>query len=91
MPENVGASTSRNPKGLHGLYRDNFFLPLYFMASLRQKVLNYILINFAYEARENSIVKSFVISPHTTEMMNERILNGQIVKYAWKSYVRNFA
>jgi hypothetical protein len=24
MPENVGASTSRNPKGLHGLYRDNF-------------------------------------------------------------------
>jgi hypothetical protein len=22
--ENVGASTSRNPKGLHGLYRDNF-------------------------------------------------------------------
>jgi hypothetical protein len=28
MSENVGASTSRNPKGLHGLYRDNFtFLP----------------------------------------------------------------
>jgi hypothetical protein len=24
MFENVGASTSRNPKGLHGLYRDNF-------------------------------------------------------------------
>jgi hypothetical protein len=24
MSENVGASTSRNPKGLHGLYRDNF-------------------------------------------------------------------
>jgi hypothetical protein len=22
--ENVGASTSRNPKGLHGLYRDNY-------------------------------------------------------------------
>jgi hypothetical protein len=28
--ENVGASTSRNPKGLHGLYRDNFtFTQLY--------------------------------------------------------------
>jgi hypothetical protein len=27
MYENVGASTSRNPKGLHGLYRDNFTLP----------------------------------------------------------------
>jgi hypothetical protein len=24
MSGNVGASTSRNPKGLHGLYRDNF-------------------------------------------------------------------
>jgi hypothetical protein len=24
MSENVGASTSRNPKGLHCLYRDNF-------------------------------------------------------------------
>jgi hypothetical protein len=29
MSENVGASTSRNPKGLHGLYRDNFtFTPI---------------------------------------------------------------
>jgi hypothetical protein len=24
LSENVGASTSRNPKGLHGLYGDNF-------------------------------------------------------------------
>jgi hypothetical protein len=24
MSANVGTSTSRNPKGLHGLYRDNF-------------------------------------------------------------------
>jgi hypothetical protein len=28
MSETVGASTSRNPKGLHGLYSDNFILPL---------------------------------------------------------------
>jgi hypothetical protein len=27
MSKNVGASTSRNPKGLYGLYRDNFILP----------------------------------------------------------------
>jgi hypothetical protein len=28
MSENAGASTSRSPKGLHGLYRDSFtFLP----------------------------------------------------------------
>jgi hypothetical protein len=26
MSENVGASTSRNPKSLHDLYRDNFTL-----------------------------------------------------------------
>jgi hypothetical protein len=26
MSENVGASTSRNPKGLHDLYRENFTL-----------------------------------------------------------------
>jgi hypothetical protein len=26
MSENVGASTSRNPKGLHGLYGDNFLI-----------------------------------------------------------------
>jgi hypothetical protein len=29
MSENVGASTSRNPKGLHGLYKDNFTFYLY--------------------------------------------------------------
>jgi hypothetical protein len=28
MSENVGASTSHNPKGLHGLYRDSFTLPI---------------------------------------------------------------
>jgi hypothetical protein len=34
MSENVGASTSRNPKGLHGLYRDNFTLPLWLYSPL---------------------------------------------------------
>jgi hypothetical protein len=28
MSENVGASTSYNPKGLHGLYTDDFFVSL---------------------------------------------------------------
>jgi hypothetical protein len=31
MSENVGASTSRKPKGLHGLYRENFTFTLYFL------------------------------------------------------------
>jgi hypothetical protein len=30
MSENVGASTSLNPKGLHGLYGDNFTFTLPF-------------------------------------------------------------
>jgi hypothetical protein len=39
MSENVGASTSRNPKGLHGLYRDN--LPyLYFSLNIIMMVQN---------------------------------------------------
>jgi hypothetical protein len=29
MFENVGASTSRNPNGLHGLYGDNFTFTIY--------------------------------------------------------------
>jgi hypothetical protein len=29
MSENVGTSTSRKPKGLHGLYRDNFTFTFY--------------------------------------------------------------
>jgi hypothetical protein len=29
MSENAGSSISRNPKGLHGLYRDNVTLPPY--------------------------------------------------------------
>jgi hypothetical protein len=38
MSENVGASTSRNPKGLHGLYGDNFTL----QTSLCNTIKNYI-------------------------------------------------
>jgi hypothetical protein len=33
MSENVGASTSRNPKGLHGLYWYNFTLFFYAISS----------------------------------------------------------
>jgi hypothetical protein len=29
MSENVGASTSHKPKGIHGLYRDSFTFLLY--------------------------------------------------------------
>jgi hypothetical protein len=36
MSENVEASTSRNSKGLHGLYRDNFTLPFVFSSAVRK-------------------------------------------------------
>jgi hypothetical protein len=45
MSENVGASTSHNPKGLHGLYRDKLTLPYHtictyvFYRLLNQKIL----------------------------------------------------
>jgi hypothetical protein len=45
MSENVGASTSRNPKGLHGLYGDNFTLP--------PTLLNYF--NFEISAAVNQM------------------------------------
>jgi hypothetical protein len=31
MPENVGGSTSCNPKGLHGLYRENYTLLILYL------------------------------------------------------------
>jgi hypothetical protein len=40
MSENVGAPTSRNPKGLHGLYRDS----LIFLCNTKPKLISvYIL------------------------------------------------
>jgi hypothetical protein len=33
LSENVGASTSRNPKGLHGLYKENFTFFLHVFVS----------------------------------------------------------
>jgi hypothetical protein len=36
MSENVGASTSRNPKGLLGLYVDNFTFTLRFVVKNKE-------------------------------------------------------
>jgi hypothetical protein len=41
MSENVGASTSRNPKGLHGLYTDNFTL-------LCRSILHYVMDSIVF-------------------------------------------
>jgi hypothetical protein len=41
MSENVEASTSRNPKGLLGLYRDNFTLPYCSLYVVRRRLYVY--------------------------------------------------
>jgi hypothetical protein len=48
MSEIVGASTSRNPKGLHGLYRDNF---TFFLLD-GGELLFICLMRFAYGERK---------------------------------------
>jgi hypothetical protein len=52
MSENVGASTSHNPKGLHGLYRDNF--TFYFFEKRGHLILGYLRIKM-----ENTIIRSY--------------------------------
>jgi hypothetical protein len=48
MSENVGASTSRNPKGLHSLYGDNFTFTLQYYGHYLSEpsVSDYVQINF---------------------------------------------
>jgi hypothetical protein len=41
MSENVGASTSRNPKGLHGLYKDKFTFTLPVINQVNSYKANY--------------------------------------------------
>jgi hypothetical protein len=46
MSENVGASTPRNPKSLHGLYRENFTFLHYNMGA-------YVSLAYAYRSHYN--------------------------------------
>jgi hypothetical protein len=55
MSENVRASTSRNPKGLHGLYRDSFIF------------INNFAENIHYEKNEMSFVLLRFISEKVTQ------------------------
>jgi hypothetical protein len=55
MSENVGASTSRNPKGLHGLYRDNVTF-LYF--TLTYHNLHATVPHYALRAADSVVKQS---------------------------------
>jgi hypothetical protein len=47
MHENVGASTSRNPKGLHGLYTDSFtFIIILIVIALHSFIWPWLLVQF---------------------------------------------
>jgi hypothetical protein len=43
MSENVGASTSCNPKGIHGLYRENFTVLLFFLFFLKHLFVSHLV------------------------------------------------
>jgi hypothetical protein len=60
MSENVGASTSRNPKGLHGLYRDSFTLSLsFFMLSFSYTVSFSITFRY-FDAKFSAYVRTLL-------------------------------
>jgi hypothetical protein len=48
VSENVGASTSRNPKGFYGLYRERSFVmdTLYVLCEVGTEILNITIISF---------------------------------------------
>jgi hypothetical protein len=57
MSENVGASTSRNPKGLHGLYGDNFtFYSI--LSKLDSFGLNFVNLKCLIKMNGNNINRS---------------------------------
>jgi hypothetical protein len=73
MSENVEASNSHNPKGLHGLYRDNFtlLLPLFLKmeacelqdgeSSVLKKCLKIaVIFVFFFLAVLNSVITMFI-------------------------------
>jgi hypothetical protein len=43
MSENVGASTSHNRKGLHGMYRDNFTLGFTFISNIELGIFVHLI------------------------------------------------
>jgi hypothetical protein len=55
MSENVEASTSRNPKGLHGLYRDNFTLSQKNQKGLELNGTSQVLVHADYNVLGESI------------------------------------
>jgi hypothetical protein len=61
MSQNVGTSTSRNPKGRHGLYRDTFTFPFFKRAIGHEPVLVDIFQTSIYSSSDILMEKSQVV------------------------------
>jgi hypothetical protein len=81
MSENVGALTSRNPTGLHGLYRDNLTLPYILQrkattSKTKNRYVSLYRIILLYQC-ENEVIKQFTFSvnPNPIEIPGEFLGN----------------
>jgi hypothetical protein len=81
MSENVGVSTSRNPKGLHALYRDNFTLTT-------PKFSFYVMmvIKISYEAWNLSPATISLIPRHKHMIHCIILINEADFKYPFLMY-----
>jgi hypothetical protein len=74
MSENVGASTFRNPKGLHGLYRNNFYLFTYIRYTIN--VHTYFLQNCSCGITELVDIKYTLKTVETASMMTNLFIEN---------------
>jgi hypothetical protein len=58
MSENVWASTSHNPKGLHALYRDNFTITFYLSTRLYGVISQKIIILITTSVRTSNVIST---------------------------------
>jgi hypothetical protein len=72
MSENVGASTSCNPMGLHGLYRDSFTFYLLQIITQCNRMLKYSIMIYSTE------VPAYLLGFRTSIMKKNLWLLGTI-------------
>jgi hypothetical protein len=76
MSENVGASASHNPKGLHALYRDKFTFTFYLKITFFLDLVLYSLAE-SYQCFTGTCTFIFKINPVSE---NSRFLEGKLFR-----------
>jgi hypothetical protein len=80
MSENVGASTARNPKGLHGLYRDSFIFAFTVMNEHSDKLythnmsLNTIFLKIRNVTSQDNLLAFIETDTNLNKFMNMMII-----------------